>query len=147
MWELVHKEGWVLKNWCFQIVVLEKTLKSSLDCKEIKPVNPKGNQPWVFIGRADAEAPNFGHLMWGANSLEKTLMLGKTEGNRRSGWQRMRWLDSITVSTDMNLSNSEWQELWYAVVHGIAKSQIWFSNNYSKKINPLWILAVNQLYF
>ena len=83
MWDLDHKEGWAPKNWCFWTMVLEKTLESSLDCMEIKPVNPKGNQPWIFIGRTDVEAPIFGHLMRRANSLEKTLMLGKIEGQRR----------------------------------------------------------------
>ena len=104
MWELDHKEGWVLKNWCFQIVVQEKTLENPLDCKEIKPVSPKGNQSWIYISRTDAEAeaPIIGHLMWRA--VEKTLMLGKMEGKRRRGWQRMRWYDSITNLTDMNLS-------------------------------------------
>ena len=79
MWELDHKEGWVPKNWCFWIVVLEKTLESLLDCKKIKLVNPKGNQPWIFLGRTDAEAevPYFEHLMQRANSLEKTLMQEK----------------------------------------------------------------------
>jgi len=83
MWELDHKEGWVLKNWCFLIVVLEKTPESPLDCK-IKTVNPKGYQPWIFMGRTDAkvEAPILVHVIQRANSLEKTLMLGKTEGNR-----------------------------------------------------------------
>ena len=106
MWELDHKEGWVWKNWCFQAVVLEKTLENILDFKEIKPVNPKGNQPWIFIWRTDAqtEAP----ILWPPDAksqlLEKTLMLGKTEGKRRTGQQRMRWLDSITDSVDMNLS-------------------------------------------
>ena len=88
IYELVHKEGWVLKNWCFQIVVLEKTLDSPLDSKEIKSVNDTGNQPWIFTKRTDAkaQAPYFGHLMWIANSLEKmTLMLGKIEGRRRRG--------------------------------------------------------------
>ena len=81
MWELDHKEGWPLKNWCFWIVVLEKTLESPLDCK-IKPVNPKGNQPWLFIGRTDVKLKlqYFGHLMWRADSLKKTLMLGQIEG-------------------------------------------------------------------
>ena len=101
MWQLAHKEGWAPKNWCFQTVVLEKTLESPLDCKEIKIVNPKGNQPWIFTGRTDAEAPIFGHLMRRANSLENTLMLGKMEGKRRRGWQRMRWLDGIINSMDM----------------------------------------------
>ena len=107
MWELDHKKGWVLKNWCFLIVVLEKTLKSPLDGKEIKPVSPKGNQPWIFIGKTDAEAEAlqyFGHLMQRTDSLEETLMLGKIEGGRRSGWQRMRWLDFIIDSIDMSLS-------------------------------------------
>ena len=83
MWELDHKEGWVLKNWCFLIVVLEKAPESPLDYK-IKTVNPKGYQPWIFIGRTDAkvEAPILVHVIQRANSLEKTLMLGKTEGNR-----------------------------------------------------------------
>ena len=95
MCELNHKESWELKNWCFWIVVLEKTLESPLNCKEINPVNPKGNQSWIFIGRADAEAElqYFGHLMQRTDSLEKTLMLGKIEGRRRRGWQRMRWLN------------------------------------------------------
>jgi len=83
-----------------------ETLESPLDCKEIKPVNPKGNQPWIFFGRTDADLKfqNFGHLMWRADSLEKTLMLEKIEGRRRREQQSMRWLDSITDSMDMNLS-------------------------------------------
>ena len=82
MWQLDYKESCVLKNWCFWTVVLDKTLESPLDCKEIKPVNPKGNQSWIFNGRTDAEAetPVLGHLMWRINSSEKTLMLGKIEG-------------------------------------------------------------------
>ena len=92
-WKLDHQEGWTPKNWCFWIVVLEKTLESPLDCKEIKPVNPNGNQSWIFIGKTDAEveAPIiFGHLMQRTNSLEMILMLGKIEGRRRRGRQRMR---------------------------------------------------------
>ena len=97
MWELDQKETWALKNWCFWIVVLEKTLESPLDSKEIKPVNPKGNEPWIFIGRTDAEAEApvlWSALMGRADSLEKTLMLGKNEGRRRRGQRRMRWMDS-----------------------------------------------------
>ena len=87
MWELDYKESWALNNWCFWTVVLENTLESPLDCKEINPVNPKGNQFRFFIGRTDAEAetPILGHLMERTDSLEKTLMLGKTEGGRRKG--------------------------------------------------------------
>ena len=106
MRELVRKEGWGLEHWCFRIVVLEKTLESALDSKEIKQVNPRGNQPWIFIGRTDAELKlqYFGHLMGRANSLENSLMLGKIEGTRRRGQQKMRWLESITDSMDTNLS-------------------------------------------
>ena len=89
MWELKCEESWALKNWCFWTVVLEKTLDSPMDIKEIKPVNPKGNQLWIFIGRTDAEAETavFGHLMQRANLLEKTLMLGQIEGRRTREWQ------------------------------------------------------------
>ena len=86
-------------------MVLEETLESPLDCKEIQPVHPKGNQSWVFIGRTEVEAetPILWHLMRRADSFEKTLMLGKIEGRRRKGRQRMRWLDGITDSMDMGL--------------------------------------------
>ena len=113
MWELDYKEGWALKHWCFWTVLLEKTLENPLDCKEIKPVNPKGNKPWIFIRRTIRifiEAP----ILWPPdaewtywkrpNSLEKTLMLGKIGGKRGRGQQKMRWLDGITDSMNMNLS-------------------------------------------
>ena len=100
-----HKEGWAPKNQCLKTVALVKALASPLVCKEIKPVYLKGNQPWILIGRTDAELmdSHLGHLMWRADSLGMTLMLGKTEGRRWSRQQRMRWLDGITDSMDMNL--------------------------------------------
>ena len=105
MWELDCEESWVPKNWCFWTVVSEKTLESPLDCKEIQPVHPKGDQSWFSLEALmlKLKLQYFGHLMQRADSFEKTLMLGKIEGRRRRGWQKMRWLDGITDSVDMGL--------------------------------------------
>ena len=109
-------------------MVLEKTLESPLDCKEIQPVHPKGDQFCVFIGRADVEAetPYFGHLMQRADSLEKTLMLGKIEGRKIMGRQRVNWLDVIADSMDMSLGNLQElmmdRETWSATVSGVTNS-------------------------
>ena len=129
MWELDHKEGWVLKNWCFWTVVLAKTLENPLDCKEIKPVNPRGNQYWISLEglMLKMKLQYFGHLMQTTDSLEKTLMLGKIEGSRRSEWQRMRLSDGIIDLMDMSLSKLKERvkdrEAWHAAVHGVTKSQ------------------------
>ena len=145
MWELDYKESWAPKNCCFWTVVLEKTLENPLDCKEIQPVHPKGDQSWVkgdqswvFTGGTDVEAetPILDHLMRRADSLEKTLMLGKIEGRRRRGWQRMRWLDGIIDSMDTGLGGL-WElvmdrDTWRAAVHGVAKSR---SNDWVTELN------------
>ena len=136
MWELDHKEDWAPKNWCFWTVVLEKTLKSSLDCKEIKPVDPKRNQRWIFIGRTDAEAP----IIWPPDG--KSWLTGKDPdagtywGQEKKGVTELRWLDDIINSMDMNLRKLQEmmkdRKAWHAIVHGVTKSQTqlrdWTSN-------------------
>ena len=129
-----------LENSCFWTVLLEKTLESPLDCKEIKPVNSKGNQSWIFIGRTDAEAE--APILWppdGANSLEKTVMLEKIEGRRRKGWQKISWLDGITNLMYMSLSM-----LWgFVMGREACRSAVYES----QRVGHDWMTELNWMYW
>ena len=140
MWELDYKESWVLKNWCFWTVVLEKTLEIPWTARQynqsiLKEISPGYSLEGLML---KLKLLYFGHLMRRANSFEKTLMLGKIEGRRIRGWQRMRWLDGITDSMNMGLGGL-WKlvmdrEAWCAWAHGVAKSQTWLSD-WTEKYN------------
>ena len=143
------KKAWALKIWCFWTVMLEKTLESHLDCKEIQPVYSEGDQPWDFFGRNDAKAET--PVLWPPHaridSLEKTLMLGGIGGRRRRGQQRIRWLDGITDSMDISLGNLRElvmdREAWRAAIHGVTKIR----HDWAAELNWVRSMIMESLLF
>ena len=138
MWELDCTQSWVPKNWCFWNVVFEKTLHSPLDCKELKPFNPKGNQSWIFVGRTDVEAET--PIFW--PSVAKNWLIGEDldtekEGRKRRGRQRMRWLDGTTDSTDMSLTSSE--SWWWT------ENPVVLQSMGSQKVGHDWVTELNWI--
>ena len=134
VWELDHKEGWAPENWCFWTMVLEKTLESPLDCKEIQPVHPKGNQSWIFIGRTDAEAevPVLGPPYMKSRLIRKDPDSGKDWGQEEKGMtedEMVGWHHRLNGHVfEQALGDVMDRKAWHAAVHGVAKSRTWLSD-------------------